>query len=206
MKIQIAEERGIIRVEEQPAGRIILRIGAVCNGRRNHPASRNGRGLEVDKLSASAMEHHFSSYSARLCDALGVTRETVGPFGFNTMHIDSYEVGGQNWTQGLAEIFEKRMGYSLVPFLPVFTTRMWHVTLPSCSINTPMSCCRSSHVASGCAATVIAMMASNAMVKACLTYFLGMTVPSMRSVVVRSLPLVLIFTVFLKAPGRPIGL
>ena len=73
-------------------------------------------------------------------------------------------------------------------------------------MNTPKSCCRSSQVASGWAAAVMAMMASNAMVSACLTYFLGMTVPSMRKVVVRSLPLVLILTVFLKAPGRPMGL
>ena len=115
---------GTLDWDVPPGEWTILRIGAICNGRKNHPASQNGRGLEVDKLSASAMEHHFNSYSARLCDALGVTRETVGPFGFTTMHIDSYEVGGQNWTQGLAEIFEKRTGYSLVPFLPVFTTRI----------------------------------------------------------------------------------
>ena len=39
-----------------------------------------------------------------------------------------------------------------------------------------------------------------------LLLYLGMTVPWMCNVVVRTLPLVLTLTVFLKAPGRPMGL
>ena len=108
-----------------PAGDwTILRIGYICNGRCNHPASEMGRGLEVDKLSASAMDYHFEQYVARLCRSLGIEPGKIGETGFNNILVDSYEVGCQNWTQGLDKTFEARMGYSLKPYLPVFAGRV----------------------------------------------------------------------------------
>ena len=84
-----------------PAGDwTILRIGYICNGRCNHPASEKGRGLEVDKLSASAMDYHFEQYVTRLCKTLGIEPGKIGETGFNNILVDSYEVGMQNWTQG----------------------------------------------------------------------------------------------------------
>ena len=107
-----------------PAGDwILLRVGYICNGRRNHPASKHGAGLEVDKLSASAMDYHFDQYVTRLCDRLGPLAGAVAS-GFNNILVDSYEVGSQNWTQGLEKMFEARMGYSPLPYLPVFTGRV----------------------------------------------------------------------------------
>ena len=38
--------------------------------------------------------------------------------------MDSYEAGSQNWTQGFEKKFEDRMGYSLLPYLPVFSGRI----------------------------------------------------------------------------------
>ena len=108
-----------------PAGDwTILRIGYICNGRHNHPASEKGLGLEVDKLSASAMDYHFDQYVARLCKTLGIEPGKIGETGFNNILVDSYEVGMQNWTQGFDKTFEKRMGYSLTPYLPVFAGRI----------------------------------------------------------------------------------
>ena len=108
-----------------PAGNwTILRIGYACNGRRNHPASNGGCGLEVDKLSAAAMDVHFEGLIGPLCRHLGVSAATDNSTGFTAAHIDSYEVGCQNWTQGLDKTFEKRMGYSIRPYLPVFAGRI----------------------------------------------------------------------------------
>ena len=108
-----------------PAGNwTILRIGYACNGRCNHPASNGGRGFEVDKLSAKAMDIHFEALIGRLCRHLGVSAATDNSTGFNAAHIDSYEVNCQNWTQGLDKTFEKRMGYSITPYLPVFAGRI----------------------------------------------------------------------------------
>ena len=101
----------------------IMRIGYVCNGRCNHPASKFGIGLEVDKLSASAMDHHFDQYVAKLCARLGPLAGDVES-GFNNILVDSYEVGSQNWTQGMEKEFEKRMRYSPLPYLPVLAGRV----------------------------------------------------------------------------------
>ena len=97
----------------------ILRIGYMCNGRRNHPASDHGVGLEVDKLSSAAMDFHFEQYVARLCRTLGPLAGKVET-GFNNILVDSYEVGSQNWTQGLDREFRRRRGYDIRPYLPVF--------------------------------------------------------------------------------------
>ena len=108
-----------------PAGNwTILRIGYACNGRRNHPASNGGCGLEVDKLSAAAMDVHFEGLIGPLCRRLGVSAATDNSVGFTAAHIDSYEVGCQNWTQGLDKTFEQRMGYSIRPYLPVLAGRI----------------------------------------------------------------------------------
>ena len=39
-------------------------------------------------------------------------------------HIDSWEVGSQNWTPRMREEFQKRRGYDLLPLLPTFTGRV----------------------------------------------------------------------------------
>ena len=107
-------------VWDVPAGDwTILRVGYACNGRRNHPASDHGLGLEVDKLSAEALDYHFEQYVARLCRTLGPLAGKVAT-GFNNILVDSYEVGSQNWTQRMEAEFERRRGYSLRPFMPAF--------------------------------------------------------------------------------------
>jgi hypothetical protein len=37
------------------------------------------------------------------------------------MQMESWEAGHQNWTQGFEEEFEKRNGYSIIPWLPTLT-------------------------------------------------------------------------------------
>ena len=107
-----------------PAGEwVVLRVGSICNGRCNHPASDHGRGLEVDKLDAAAMDFHIEQYVARLCRELGDLAGNVKS-GFNNILVDSFEVGSQNWTQRFEEEFVRRKGYSLRPYLPVFAGRI----------------------------------------------------------------------------------
>ena len=110
-----------------PAGKwTIFRIGYICNGRCNHPASENGRGLEVDKLSAAAFDRHFDAYMGRICREVGLERRSrsdrpaaFSDAGLTNFHVDSWEVGSQNWTHGLEKTFERRMGYSIIPYLPI---------------------------------------------------------------------------------------
>ena len=43
---------------------------------------------------------------------------------FTGTHIDSWEVGSQNWTTRFREEFQRRRGYDPVPFLPAMTGRV----------------------------------------------------------------------------------
>lgn len=104
-----------------PAGHwTILRFGHTSTGKENHPAPEAGRGLECDKLSKQAAEVHFQGLMGRLI-------EDAGPLAGKTLastHIDSWEVGSQNWTPGFREEFRRRRGYDLLPLLPVMTGRV----------------------------------------------------------------------------------
>ena len=93
----------------------ILRFGCAAMGVKTRPATPGGEGLETDKLNAESTRRHFNAYIGSLMKALGSDRDAI-----NTVLVDSYEVGAQNWTQGLERIFRERLGYGIVPYLPVF--------------------------------------------------------------------------------------
>jgi hypothetical protein len=98
----------------------ILRVGHTPNGVTNHPAPPEGTGLESDKLSREATEAHWAGMMTPLLKELGPLAGKT----FNNVHIDSYEVGSQNWTPKFREEFQKRCGYDILPFLPVLAGRV----------------------------------------------------------------------------------
>ncbi len=93
----------------------ILRIGYVPTGKDNHPAPPEGDGLEVDKLSRSALDAHWAGMMAKVIRECGPLAGKV----LNNALIDSYEVGSQNWTPKMREEFRSRRGYDISPWLPV---------------------------------------------------------------------------------------
>lgn len=87
---------------------IVLRIGYTSTGAKNAPTQF--RGLECDKLSKRGLAAHWPHFMKKL-------EADFGP----AMHyatIDSYEVGGQNWTDDFPAQFKKRRGYDITPWLP----------------------------------------------------------------------------------------
>ena len=106
-----------------PAGTdwVVARFGYASNGMVNHPATRDGKGLEVDKLSKEALGRFFAGYVEQVLDRLGPVSPKGGLRG---VLVDSYEVGGQNWAHGFEKIFKERRGYGLVTRLPIFTGRV----------------------------------------------------------------------------------
>jgi len=98
----------------------ILRLGHTTTGKDNHPAPESGRGLECDKLSKEAVEVHFESLMGKLI-------AEAGPLAGKSLvatHIDSWEVGSQNWTPKFREEFRQRRGYDMLPYLAVMTGRI----------------------------------------------------------------------------------
>ncbi len=104
-----------------PAGKwTILRVGHTSTGKDNHPAPLPGRGLECDKLSKEAAEAMFNGLMGNL---ISDSRPRV-PKTLISTHIDSWEVGSQNWTPRFREEFQRLRGYDPLPYLPVFTGRV----------------------------------------------------------------------------------
>ena len=100
----------------------LLRLGHTSTGKDNHPAPLEGRGLECDKLSKEAAEAMFAGLVAKLLED---SKPLVGKDKtFVSMHIDSWEVGSQNWTPRFREEFHRLRGYDPFPFLPVMTGRV----------------------------------------------------------------------------------
>ncbi len=106
---------------QAPAGEwLVLRLGYTPTGQNNHPAPKEGEGLECDKFSKAALDAHWDGFMQKILDDLGpLAGQTL-----NTSLIDSYEVGGQNWSEHFRNEFQKRRGYDPLQFLPTFTGRV----------------------------------------------------------------------------------
>jgi hypothetical protein len=98
----------------------ILRLGHTPMGQKNSPAPESGRGLEVDKLNRAAVDAQWKYGIKPILDRLGPLAGEV----FETLHIDSYESGMNQWTSGMRQEFKKRRGYDLMPYFPALTGRL----------------------------------------------------------------------------------
>lgn len=106
-----------------PAGSwTILRIGYTLTGAKNHPAPDGADGLECDKLNAEALDAHWAGFVQKVVDDLGPLAGKGKAF--NNVLIDSYEVGGQNWTPKFREEFQRLRGYDPLPWLVTVTGRV----------------------------------------------------------------------------------
>jgi hypothetical protein len=105
-----------------PAGTwTVLRLGKRNNGAVTRPAPRPGLGFESDKFSAAAFDAHFEAYLGDLIRQTGRPKEGGG---WEMLHIDSWEMGAQNWTGDFRQQFQRRRGYDPLPYLPAYTGRI----------------------------------------------------------------------------------
>jgi hypothetical protein len=100
----------------------VLRFGYSLIGVTNHPASPEGTGLEVDKLSREHVKAYLETYLDRYAAFLGP--DLMGARGLRGMVNDSWEAGAQNWTEALPQEFQARRGYAMTRWLPVLTGRV----------------------------------------------------------------------------------
>ncbi len=94
----------------------ILRIGYTSNGRKIKPATEAGRGLECDKLDPEAVRAHLDHYVGELAERFGPKTGKA----FKVVETDSWECDIQNWTAGFEQRFKSRVGYDLLPWMPLF--------------------------------------------------------------------------------------
>ena len=99
----------------------IYRFGYSLTGKVNHPASPQGTGLEVDKMSKEAVNRYLTHYLNIYRDATG---GMLGKRGINGLLIDSYEAGNATWTPDMEREFLSRRGYGLRKWLPALAGRV----------------------------------------------------------------------------------
>ena len=117
----------------QPDGRLvwdvppgkwtIMRFGMRNNGAITRPAPHSGLGFECDKFDTAAFDAHFDKYVGKLLKKVGPRKKGSGG-GLTMLHMDSWEMGAQNWTKRFRQEFQARRGYDPLPYLPTYTGRI----------------------------------------------------------------------------------
>ena len=103
-----------------PAGQwTIMRFGTRNNGAVTRPAPIPGLGFEEDKFDTVALNAHLDQYIGKLLLKTGKLDRTSSG-GLKKIHMDSWEMGSQNWTAQFRQEFIKRRGYDPLPYYPVY--------------------------------------------------------------------------------------
>ena len=97
----------------------IMRFGYTSTGAYNNPASDAGRGLECDKFNRPALKVHYDAFVKKVIE----NTKAVAPNAMQYSEIDSYEMGGQNWTNGYEQLFSEKYSYNIINFLPLYAGR-----------------------------------------------------------------------------------
>ncbi len=95
----------------------VMRFVSRNNGASTRPAPAPGIGFECDKFDPAALDAHFEEYVGKLLKKVGPRKPDRG---WTMLHIDSWEMGAQNWTPKLREEFQRRRGYDPLHFYPAF--------------------------------------------------------------------------------------
>ena len=106
---------GTLNWENKEGNWSVIRFGYTTTGAENGPATKEGRGLECDKLDTAAVNLHFRNFPQKLVEQAGkFTGKT-----FKFLLIDSWERGYQTWTQLMPQEFENLRGYDIINWIPV---------------------------------------------------------------------------------------
>lgn len=100
-----------------PGNWTVMRFAARSTGQTSRPAPAPGHGFEVDKFDAEAFEFHFQNFHKKLMDKIGERRPGRG---WTALHLDSWEMSSQNWTQAFRATFKKQCGYDPQPYYPAY--------------------------------------------------------------------------------------
>ena len=111
---------GRLKWDVPPGKWTIMRFCTRNNGAVTRPAPMPGLGFECDKFDTTAFNSHYEAYVGKLISKSQPEKAESGG-GWTMIHIDSWEMGAQNWSPHFREEFIKRRGYDPKPFLPVYS-------------------------------------------------------------------------------------
>lgn len=115
----LGKEGGRLTWNVPPGRWIIIRFVKRNNGAVTRPAPMPGLGFESDKFDTAALGEHFRAYTGKLIDkARPLKSSSTG--GWTMLHIDSWEMGAQNWSHRFLDEFIIRRGYDPMLYMPVF--------------------------------------------------------------------------------------
>jgi len=98
----------------------VMRFGSRNNGAITRPAPFPGIGFESDKMDTTALRAHLDMYLGKIFNKIGkIDKNQTG--GLKRLHLDSWEMGAQNWTSTFRKEFTKRRGYDPLRYYPVYS-------------------------------------------------------------------------------------
>ncbi|MBC7653192.1 MAG: glycosyl hydrolase [Oligoflexus sp.] len=115
----LLQKDGNLNWNPPPGNWTIMRFVRRNNGAVTRPAPVPGLGFESDKFDTTAIKSHLDNYVGKLIEKTGKPNPKLAG-GLKMLHMDSWEMGAQNWTINFREEFEKRRGYDPQPFYPVY--------------------------------------------------------------------------------------
>ncbi|MCG8700164.1 MAG: glycoside hydrolase family 2, partial [Bacteroidales bacterium] len=114
---EFVDESGVLKWNAPEGNWEIVQFGMTSTQVKNHPASPEGHGLEIDKMNHELVKEHFDAFIGKLLERIPGESKSALKY----VIADSYETGSQNWTDGYKQKFEQRFGYNPVKYLPVLT-------------------------------------------------------------------------------------
>ena len=106
---------------DAPKGRwTISRLAMRTTGQTNAPASPEGTGLEIDKMSKELIQYHFDNFIGEILRRIPADDRKT----FKVVVEDSYETGGMDWTDDMADSFVEKYGYDPTPYLPALSGKV----------------------------------------------------------------------------------
>jgi hypothetical protein len=99
----------------------IMRFVARATGQTTRPAPVPGHGFENDKFSQQSFERHWDDFQGKLLSKVGAGKEGKG---WTRIHLDSWEMSSQNWSQSFREAFRERRGYDPLPYYPAYAGKV----------------------------------------------------------------------------------
>ena len=105
---------GVLDWEVPEGDWVIRRMVMLPTGVTNSPAAPEATGPEIDKMSREHVAFHFDAFIGEILKRIPEADRKS----FKVVVQDSYETGGQNWTDDMIAVFKERYGYDPVPYLP----------------------------------------------------------------------------------------